>query len=111
MMLIRWRLQMPFDNTKPINTAPASVVEVHEPSALVEISETKTVRETPSLAPFPGDRFSDAAARYWLEKFPQRANNLYSIGEVHRPEYCESPSGKASHWAADSIIFQLYFLG
>ena len=98
-----------FDLSKPFAPAVAEVPQ--EPTTLVEISPPEKVRETPPLAPFPGDRFSDAAALYWLEKFPPRPHPLYSIGEVPRAEYYESPSGKASKWAADSIIFQLHLLG
>jgi hypothetical protein len=93
----------------PLSAKVEELVEV-ESSALVEISESKTTRETPP--PFPGDRFSDAAARYWLKCFPPKPHPLYSIGEIHRDDYYKSHAGPmTSHWAADSIVFQLYFLG
>ena len=98
-----------FDNTKPINAAPPPVVEVHEPSTLVEISEPKKPRENP-VEVFRGmDRFSDAAAAENRRVFPV-TSTAYSIG-------CEGDSYHTSHagpctssWAFYRVAYLLGLL-
>jgi len=99
-----------FDNTKPISVAPALVVEVHEPLTLVEIAESRKVRETPTVVFRGADRFSDAAAAYHRKLYPVTSTH-YSIG-------CEGDHYHTSHdagpgtssWAFHHVAYLLRLL-
>jgi len=98
-----------FDNTKPISVAPAPVVEVHEPSTLVEISEPGKVRETPAVVFRGAERFSDAAAAYQQKLYPITSTH-YSIGCEGDFYYSSHAGPGTSPWAFNHIMYLLRLL-
>jgi hypothetical protein len=100
---------MPFDSTKPINAAPAPVVEVHEPSALVEVAEAKKDRETSTVVFRGAERFSDEAAAHHRALFPT-TSTMYSIG-CDGDAYFRSQAGPStSPWAFHRVAYLLGLL-
>jgi hypothetical protein len=85
-------------------------VEV-EPTALVEISETKTVRENLAVVFRGAARWSDEAAAHHRKLFPV-TSAFYSIGcEGHYYHQSHAGSDGTSPWAFDHVMCELGLVG
>src|ERR1700722_12733957 len=90
-----------FDLTKPF--APVAEVPHQEPTALVEISEPKKVRETPKVLFRGAARFSDEAAAANRQLFPV-TSTTFSIG-CEGDYYHTSHAGPGtSPWAFHHVV-------